>query len=793
MQFIFGSDNNNGYELLLADDYQDAGKVVDQIKFPGDAHVDACGFISFGPNSNRPLFFRRKNDTGYSREAYYIHGVYGKPEDGYFLSDRFKQEFFCKFVEQDWVNSKRAGTASAYVPETDTALMARAGEAALISNSVKREILSRLFAGESLVLAVEDSLFSGDYARLLMWELFSYMPQSVIKSTTFITAVVHAPGLRVRILPASLAQTCRDTTICVNNPNHREVEIPQFTQILTGIMRLHDENKPALHRLYADYHVICNGYSANYKPMQFCDFMEAYFGGNPELTYKLLEEYFSVIADPDPDTVPAFIKKNMGEHLPRLEKPKKMRELVDAASFIKNNAVVLKVLYSVDPRMMEKAVIAEYSVIYHMKMTEEGLSILKEALPRYSNRAGERIPAYQRLFYDTADTYIKSVAETVRRCEQLREEVLTNKRAYASHLERMNLSPSRAAVERERFREYNEPVIKMADQQNYQIGPFVDKAFDEILEWHRQRDLLYGDSEGAELVRKLNEALDDRRSGTEAILRDIGVAVQHCRGLTPALQEAVVRFVRNHDQYVQQEVRKWVRDRFADLEGIDIAVIVAAKEEPLKAMDFAASYLKKETAIYTIGQIYSANMALFEGMDPKAFAAYVKSISVNLALQKGTCYPEPVQQKKIDLNPEDFGGKNGARLYKALAAAWKQKPKAQSTREESPREHSSRGYSPRGRGKRRRKSKTFDILFIAAVALAAVAIIVGTVLLVVGTLRNDENTDPTNPTVATDPSDPTDGTDPSDPTDGTDPSNPTEGTDPSNPTEGTEPTQNANE
>ncbi len=714
MQFIFGSDNVNGYELLWADDYQDAGKVVDQIKFPGDAHVDACGFITFGPNGNRPLFFRRRNDVGYSREAYYIHGVYGKPEDGYFVSNKFKQEFFCKFAEQDWINGKRAGVVTAYMPETDTALMIRADTPVVVSDKAKREILSRLFAGENLVLSVDDKQFSSDYARLLMWDLFSYMPQSVIKSTTFITAVVDAPGFRVRILPESLARVCRDTVISVSDPDHTEVEIPQFTRIVREIMKMHDGSKAALEKLYADYHEICNGYSANYKPKQFCEFMEAYFEGNPELTYKLLDEYFSVISDPSPDTVPLFIKKNLEGHLPALEKPASLRDLMDAAAFIKSNADVLKVLYSVEPEKMAKAVAAMYAPLSKGRKTDEAIAALKELLPLYDDRIKTGLPAYQRLFYETADLYLKPLAESVRKCEQLQETVNSSKRAYKAKLERTELSESREDLERERFYQCNQMVIHEAAWENYDIEPFVRKAFDEIVNTHREIDFFYGSVEGFTLVTALNEQLNDDQSSKEDIMRTICGAVRHCKKDAPALQKAIVRFVLDHDKFAGQEVSKEVTDQFANLKIIG-ALSEVAQMDILAALDFAAAFLKYDIAVRTISKIGKDNKMALEEVEPKSFAAHVKTMSANLAKPKGT-YPVDVEMmRETWLVDGKFYGKNAAHLYKALEASRKKRPRGKKA-----------GISP------------VRIALLATICLLAVALIIGIVLLVFGGSPNND-------------------------------------------------------
>ncbi len=713
MQFIFGSDNNNGYELLMADNFQDAGKIVELIKLPGSAHMDTCGFITFGPNGNRPLFFRRKKDSGYSREAYFIHGIYGKAEDGHYISEGFKKEYFSRFVSQSWIDSRRANPEMTHTLQLDQELMNKSQIPFKISGSMKREILARIFAGETMILSVDDSLFSDDYARLLMWDLFSYMPQSVIKTATFITAVPDAPGIRIRILPKTVAQTCRDTTIHVNALDYQETEIPRFTLILTEIMQMHDDNPKELQRLYADYHIICNGYSSNYKPMQFCDFMEAYFKGTVELTYQLLNEYFSVVADPNPSVVPVFIRKNLEGHLPALERPKIINELFDAAAFIKQHAGLLKVLYAVNPQEMKRSVAEVYKYLGNIGKTEKALDALNNVLlPQYNNRAGESIPAYQRLFYDTADVYIRDLKDCLGRCDQLKKKLADYKTAYAMRLEQVYYDEGRMARERIGFSSGCAALVREAAAYSYHMEEIVDLTFEEMISEHNQRNpasIRDIDPEGAMIISGLLWELDNPEADRGGVMRRIIEAVNHFGEEIPdELEDPVMRFVLNYSQYDGGKVKRRVRDRFADLEAISTAIVRAAGQNLMETLKFAADTMRYDIALDIIQRVYAEHWDDIENVKPASFTKTLSVMAASLKEAKGDCSGRYETSEKCGLQPDSFAGKNGQRLYKCLQKSWGKRP-----------------------GGKRLKASACIALAMAAIAVVA-GLVVGVVFLLGG-------------------------------------------------------------
>ena len=103
MQFIFG-DNTSKYTLLFFDDKpENVTKIKDLIRIPysPNPNFDSLGFLPFGSNNTRTLFFSFQRDSKMQRNVYFLHGVYGDPDPDYFYRPDYVDGLFTRFVDQE--------------------------------------------------------------------------------------------------------------------------------------------------------------------------------------------------------------------------------------------------------------------------------------------------------------------------------------------------------------------------------------------------------------------------------------------------------------------------------------------------------------------------------------------------------------------------------------------------------------------------------------------------------------------------------------------------------------------
>ena len=308
MQFIFASDRDNGYGILYTDGRSsEAGQIRDKINIQ-QIGIDSFGFLSFGVNSNQPLFFRVNTDTSYPRGAYYIHGIYRKGDPDYFSSGKYEDDILASFVTQDKLDALRSEEKVIPADPSVDAELARKARGSDVDKNVLCEIVSRIYNEEKVLISVSDHDYSNDYARCLIAEIFRYLTPSLRKSCTYITGISDAssmPDIRMRIVPAAnVAEGC----INVSSPSKSSSEF-DFHSIAERIISMSEGER---NDVFSWYERLLNGYGSYYLAKKFVDFWEAY-NGNAELAEKLLDSFLRSCEDPDISLIPPFVAKMMTE------------------------------------------------------------------------------------------------------------------------------------------------------------------------------------------------------------------------------------------------------------------------------------------------------------------------------------------------------------------------------------------------------------------------------------------------------------------------------------------------
>ncbi len=395
MQFIFGSDKDKGYGMLFTDGKPaEAERIKTSISLTVEAGVDSFGFMGFGTNHNRPLFFRIKKDFSYNREAYYIHGIYRDAYREYFAGGDYEKDMYLNFIQQEQVDAIRAGEAVNLNNGINPAIETKIS----LEPEILKELLLRLYQGEKLLLSVADDVYSNDYAIGVMREIFAYLPPSLRKSCGYITGVVNVGSMKdikIRIVPASMLKTVSEPAIDITAHDFKCGIVCDFNNIIEYFL----STPEIIPLLFKEYEIISSGYNSYYQPKKFLDFWKAVHG-DVAVAEKMFDVHVDSLVDPTSDDVPNFIKKLLGEKLNNQEEILKTVSLptvdsvINTKEFQQKQSVLLKKLY-----LLNSDFVGCVRDIYNHSINQLSLDVvslqrLKEAMEVFQNRSQKETKGY---------------------------------------------------------------------------------------------------------------------------------------------------------------------------------------------------------------------------------------------------------------------------------------------------------------------------------------------------------------------------------------------------------------
>ena len=319
MQFIFG-DNTSKYTLLFYDDKQEnAAKIKDMIRIPysPNERFDSYGFIPFGSNNNRALFFKFQKDIKMVRNVYILHGVYTEISPEYFHSEVYKEGLCTDFIDQDSFDTLRHqlldGKKDCMVPYSfDKALASTPESQVVIDENALCAIVSKIYQRNKVVLVMDDENFSNDRVRLVIKKIFSYLTPSLRKICSYVSAVDNTGEMDflVRIIPRSMLQK-NERAIDLDYPSDEYVDKSDFPSIANYLINLSDKER---NNLFETYELLSYGKETIYKKADFLQFIKCYTAADNdeaaiESCDKILGDYLCDERCPDEPLIPDFLKR----------------------------------------------------------------------------------------------------------------------------------------------------------------------------------------------------------------------------------------------------------------------------------------------------------------------------------------------------------------------------------------------------------------------------------------------------------------------------------------------------
>ena len=217
MQLIFG-DNKSKYDLLFSEGKIDEAKSVkEMIRLSFSTLTeerDVYGYMSFGANSNRPLFFCARKDTLLKRSVYYLHAVYHELRPDYFFGKEYIKDMVLDFIDQDAFNALRDNPDGfSLEPKPNTALLNAQTD---IPEEKLIDILGHLYQRSKLIIVVDDDKYNSNYVRVLLKKVFEYLTPSLRKICSYIVGMADTESMNfmIRVIPKSMYK--KDSTACVD-------------------------------------------------------------------------------------------------------------------------------------------------------------------------------------------------------------------------------------------------------------------------------------------------------------------------------------------------------------------------------------------------------------------------------------------------------------------------------------------------------------------------------------------------------------------------------------------------
>lgn len=404
MQFIFGDDTSK-YTLLYSDDRQDnAAKIKDLVRLPYSPNPDfnSLGFIPFGSNSNRSLFFHLQKDTKMVRNVYILHGVYGEQNAESFFGNDYASGLFIDFIDQEGFDRLRddllAGKKDHTIPySVNRSLADTPCDQIELDPIVLAEILTKLYQRSSILIVMDDDQYNDDRVRLLLKKIFHYLTPSLRKMCSFITAVDNTGDMdfMLRIIPRSRLKEKRGY-IDLNAPASQPyTDKSNFPQMIDVLMQMSDADRGIL---FENFELLYYGRDSIYKKQNFEHFFACAFAS--ELDEKCLRTFDDMLGNylndakcPDEPVIPQFVRNALQA---KYSSEAMLDELVDWASMRLDQTdrfydvhidTIKKVYYLCDRELtyFAERYAASYEKVYKSEDIAE-LKAIRDGFANVSNR-----------------------------------------------------------------------------------------------------------------------------------------------------------------------------------------------------------------------------------------------------------------------------------------------------------------------------------------------------------------------------------------------------------------------
>ncbi len=703
MQFIFAKNNDNKYGIIYADvPTTEAEQMRANIDFDVDGNTDAYGFINCGVDT--PLFFRIARDESFERSAYYIHGIYKKAENGYFGDKEFESDIFSNFADNSVLTSIRNDgiTLSQSVDESLSA------ESVEINSEVLKEILVRLYQGESLLLSAADDVYSNDYARCVVAKLFSNMPASLKKACGFVIGasdVGNMSGVRIRIIPEILLQGSFEPYYDISSTAHKCIAESGILAMVTAIMNSDQAEKE---KIFGGFESFFG--NMDYNPQNFFDYWDAY-RGNAVVAEKLFDTYLSSRENPLKEDVPRFISVALSEKyrsesaLEGIITLSSAEEIANPDEILRKYETEIKKLYLLYPAPTHYISEIYGKAFASMILKDSDVEIFTAAIKKFASRDKVNLPKFRECFETAVETaYSDFTNKRLAKCVELRQRVTVYVERTFTKLPPQAISDNEISKVRAAFEHNVAGAVTEAMNYGFDLSSSFSVAFDKCLNAHNEK---YRPTVSLDLA-KLDAV-------TKALVsKNIAVSDKDMADITASFGD----YSNIVDMYVAKyALKKKIFPRlknnviFTDLAMksgrlINIATLML-DDDPIAALYLLACYAPVTEAYEGIERLITANSAIFNALGAGKVRKDINNIGEMLHQRMGE---DEVLPADIQAILEKYSDSN-----KALSGVCKMTAGALVS--------AYKAYSKGGKFAPKKSKKPLAIILIALASAAAIALL----------------------------------------------------------------------
>ena len=359
MQFVFG-DNTSKYTMLYSDDKPDAAEKAQrlvQMSYSPNPDFDSVGFVPFGTNNTRALFFKFCKDFKMKRNVYFLHGVYRDVDPEYFYGNNYVNGLFTEFLDQEKFDVLRdqvlAGEKCDVPYGYNKVLAATPYEQISVEPGDLHEILTKLYQRKEVVLVMDDDKFSEQRALLTIKLVFRYLTPSLRKLCSYVTAVDDTGDMNfmLRIIPRCMLKP-KEEYVDLDNRNPLYKDKTNFSAIALALMTMDDRERQDVFDLYEKLYY---GKDSIYKKQNFERFYMCYTSSDEDeetlrLCDELLTDYLDNPKRENNPEIPSFLRDALASRYASHEVLDKLvdwnpRKLENMSQFCDTNADVLRKVY----------------------------------------------------------------------------------------------------------------------------------------------------------------------------------------------------------------------------------------------------------------------------------------------------------------------------------------------------------------------------------------------------------------------------------------------------------------
>ena len=276
MEYLFGT-TRDGYTDLYSDSVAKSrgiGKYFqsDITQYIGN-YEKLYGYIPTGTNNMVPMFFKydQYNFHG-GRKSYYIHAVALGEDAEYYKSEDFFEGFFYRFVDDVEIQDISLNGWGNGFPKrkvlADSIVYQKPPENAL------KQIVYNLIKKKPLVIVMDNDSYDAEAYRMLMHDIFEYLPYSLRRWCSFATATPNNQYFKIGIIPERIRSSASN---CIRI--HDAVNFQIFGDAETVAVDYLFSLTSAQRKQYFDDYEVIFGEDEFYQTQNFIDFINAFRSG----------------------------------------------------------------------------------------------------------------------------------------------------------------------------------------------------------------------------------------------------------------------------------------------------------------------------------------------------------------------------------------------------------------------------------------------------------------------------------------------------------------------------------